>query len=788
MRVRMSFGSLLSTKVAGMKRSFSGVAVCIWATMAVVVSPGSAAESATSAYVAQDGNDIIQQLIAEWDAGNFRRTQEARKKLVKLGGEAVAALTALIEGQHRHAGYAIQTLAEMGPAAKPALPVLLKLAKDKDAKKPESWTWNVSPRALLISNVRKMSWAADEFVPILSAISRDKTEEDRLRSSAVYALGGMGKTALPALRGFVTSDKQELRSSAANAIVAIEMGAGKSKVVAWQEIIDANPFDSNVPKYLASMKGIYNSGKLHPPTQKIKKLYRERLVEKPDAELAWTLASIIRNQLSGTDLMWASPSDSYRSRSYREDPAENYETLAEALEIVVNNSDADSERFREAAFSMARLRLLQGDWDGMNAWLQKVGEGPIAEDLRPTLTAPPHEWAALKENWQPADNAMRAGNCGIEFRFLRRGQRLKGVQGVHVLVKQRPEPPANNVFTTGIKADTLFLATQPMKTGPFGAFGYRAKDRKLTRYGVSNKNGVVRIKNLPNKPMQVEILVPTANFAESGQKWDLLMATKDGLKILERSNPASIDPNKSPSVVELIDGETVRYPLVYVRSPLTTKIGDWKEVDKESFVLEWDGPEALEVDHYNMHLSLTAPTEEPSNPNRNPAVVKQTVEARGTSWPIGEQGVGKLRLVPGNIYTVEVEAIRKGKVMSKSPRYRIWVPWEHRECTAPSRSFGNRPAFYDNIWFRTNANGKPLEERLPALVRDSPSMFETEYHRLGMAWLDLHKNKPEAVDQLRALVRELPAGNVVRTTAQSLLNLSAKGQAIPKRFKFVGSE
>ncbi len=734
---------------------------------------------------AVDDDETIQQLISEWDLGDFRRTQNARKKLAALGKKAVPALTALIENRHPHMGYAVQTLADMGSDARPALPVLLKVVQNKQTKSPDGWKWNVSPRGLLLSNVRKLSWAAKELVPVLTKIGLDETEPERLRTSAVYALGGMGKTALPSLREFLKSDRAPFRSGAANAVAAIEIASGKSKVDAWQEIIDANPFDSNVPSYLASMKGIYNSSKLHPPTQVIKKLYREKLAEEPDAELAWTLASIIRNQLSGTDLMWASPSDSYRRRSFREDPAENYDTLASVLDMVVNNSKPDSERFTEAVFSLARLRLLQGDWEGMNAWLEKVGEGPIPAEIRPVLTAPPQEWKGLKASWQPADKKMRSGDCGIEFRFLRRGQRLKGVQGVHVLVKQRPEPVAGGAFMTGIKADTLFLATQPMKSGPFGAFGYVAKDRNVTRYAVSNKNGVVRIEGLPNKPMVVEILVPTANFAEQGQKWDLLMATADGLKLADRSNPKSVDANKPPSVVELVEGEVVRYPQIFVRSPLMTSSSDWDKADADDFVLTWTGPSELQVDHYNVRLTLSAPTEEPDNANRNPAVATQTVETKGTSWPIGERGVGSLKLVPGNIYLVEVEAVRKGKVLSNTPKYRIWVPWKHRQCDPPKRSFSNRPAFYDNIWLRTNVEGKSLEERLPALIKNSPEMFETEYHRLGMAWLDLHKNKANAADQLRALVSELPAGNVVRMMAKSLLDLSAKGKAIPKRFRFV---
>lgn len=733
--------------------------------------------------------ETIQQLISAWDTNDYRQKQDARKKLIALGEEAVPILTGLIEDNHRHAGYAMQTLAEMGGPAQGSLPVMLKLAQNKNAEDPDGWTWNMPIRGILLSNARKMSWAANEWIPVLSAIGSDKTDPERIRSSAVYALGGMGTGALPALRTFLKDDLAKLRSSAASAIAKIETEAGKSKVEAWQQIIDTNPFDSNTPSYLASMKGIYNTGKPHPPTEKIKKLYRDTLAKKPDAELAWTLANIIRNQLSGTDLMWASPSDGYRSQSAREDPAESYTTLAEVLEIVVTNSEVGSERHTEAGLSMARLRLLQGDWKGMNAWLSKAGEEPIDETLRPVLSAPPINWKELNKTWRPADEPIRSGECGVEFRFLRRGQRLKGIRGVHVLVKQRSEAPAGNVFRTGFRADTLFLATQPMGSPPFGAFGYRGEDRKLTRYGVSNDSGVVRFEKLPKKPIVVEILVPTANFSEPGQKWELLMATRDGLKPADRSNPKSVDANKPPAVIELVEGETVRYPQIYVRSPLTTNVGDWTKIDKDNFVLTWQGEEGVEIDHHEVRLSISAPTEEILNVSRSPALKTQTVKvSEGKSWAIGARGVGGLRLVPGNIYLIEVASMRNGKTISKSPRCRIWVPWKHRESDPPETRIGQRPAFYDNIWLRTNANGKPLEERLPALINGSPKMFETEYHRLGMAWLDLHKNKPGAKEQLRKLVDELPKGNIIRSTAQSLLKLSANNQTIPKRFKFVGPD
>ena len=101
---------------------------------------------------------------------------------------------------------------------------------------------------------------------------------------------------------------------------------------------------------------------------------------------------------------------------------------------------------------------------------------------------------------------------------------------------------------------------------------------------------------------------------------------------------------------------------------------------------------------------------------------------------------------------------------------------------------GFKNLVYHGIYFRTSSNGHSLEERLPALIRDSAMMFETEYNRLGLAWLDLHKTKPGAADELRRLVEELPEGNVVRATAQSLLDTVANSEPVPRRLDFVAHQ
>lgn len=731
---------------------------------------------------ADEGDRSVEEWIRDWDANKFQQSQKAKASLIKIGEAAVPPLTRLVRENHMHAGYAIKTLAEMGSVARPALPELLKLARNKAAKKPDGWTWNVSIRTILFMSLGKMSWASEQLVPLLEQVGNDADETDQIRSAAVRALRGMGPDALPALQEFATSGSDGVRQSAVGAIVEIKEKAGKLRTATLQEIIESNPFDSNVPTYLANMKRIYNLGRLHPPTQQVKQIYRDELQKKPNPQTAWQLATIIRDGLAGSELMWSAPSDSYSSRRNREDPAENQETLASALTLAFEHSQPDSELRKKAGLSLAKLRLLQGDWSGMNDMLVSLGQKPVPAERRPQLPPPPLNWDNLEHDWQPADEAVRTGTCGIAFRFLRRGRPLRGIQGVHVLVKK--QPPAQRGFG-GIRADTLLYATQPMLAGPFDSFGYRGQDRNQCRYGVTNKNGFVRFEGLPKMPVLVEVLIPTANFAENGHTWDLLMETANGLQIADRSDPLSVDTNKPPAVVELQEGEVIRYPAMFVRPQLSANVDDWDQVG-DDFELTWDGPRTADVDHYNVRLSLSAPTQHPGIQTLTPSIVTETVQVKERAWAMGERGVGKLRLVPGNMYLIGIDAMSGGDVVASLPGCRVWVPWKHRKTDPPLTGLSSsRPAFYHSIWLRTNANGKSLEERLPALISGSPEMFETEYHRLGMAWLDLHKKKANAAADLRKLADELPMGNVVRTTAESLLKASANDEQIPKRLKFV---
>ncbi|MDA1016068.1 MAG: hypothetical protein O3A00_16635 [Planctomycetota bacterium] len=291
---------------------------------------------------ADEPQRTAEEWIHVWDAGKFGESQNAKKALAEMGAAAVPALARLVRDNHRHSGYALKTLADMGAAARPVLPELLKLAKNKAAKEPDGWTWNVPIRTILFMSLGKMSWASAELVPLLEHVGKDEQETEQIRGAAVNALRGMGSDAMPALRRFATGGSAQVRRSAVNAIVEIEVKAGKERTTSLQEIIDRDPFDSNIPMYLADMKRIYNLGHIHPPTQAIKELYRRELKKQPNPQVAWQLATIIRNGLVSSELKWSAPSNSYSSLWNREDPDENYDTLDAAMKIAFEHSEAKS--------------------------------------------------------------------------------------------------------------------------------------------------------------------------------------------------------------------------------------------------------------------------------------------------------------------------------------------------------------------------------------------------------------------------------------------------------------
>jgi hypothetical protein len=760
----------------------------------------------------------VAEWIADWDSTDSTTTQNAKRALTAIGAPAVNELAKVIQRGGRASTMAIQTLTEMGPAARDALPMLLEIAASPPGPNPTGWSAGVSIRDYVVSNARNMGWAAGEWIPVLERIVNNAAEPERTRQYAVVALGGMGAAAEPILERMTTGEDAFVRKWSVEALATILESTGRSKAALYEEVINRNVFDPNVPDFLVRMQGRYNNGSPNPLTQRVKAQLRQRLAEQPDAQTAFALATIIRNGLANTDLMFAAPSDSYRSQYDREDPAENYGTLAAALEIALAHAAKDSELAGRAGRSLARLRLLQGDWEGMNAAVSRIGQPPIPADVRATLPAPPFDWTNLRDDWQPADEAVRTGTAAIELQFEKDGQPLAGA---HVLVKRRPAPDTSGQLSrTGIRADTFFLSTQPLESEPYDAFGYRASDRAMTRYAVSDASGKIHIEKLPAIPIVVEVLIPTSNFSEPGQNWDLLMELSPGAlhptwiqpTTSRRGGPAtqpatpqpgerpplpSVSRRDGPAVVMLTDGETLKYPKFIVRQQLRLNVAEWSPIDANDFVLRWAATtDDQAFDHYEVEMMLTAPCETPSVLSEQRAIRSTTEEAIDTQWPVGQEGVGGQRLRPGNIYMFEVRAVdREKKVLARLPRTRVWVPWSRRETAPPIVDRGPRGVpFFDQMWWNTGvqtAGGARVDNRqlIAEFLTKNANAFEYDYVRLGRAWLQCLDGQVDAGRaELEKLVAELPAGNVVRGTARELLRKLTAGEELSKRFEFVADE
>lgn len=734
--------------------------------------------------------------IAEWVAdfeGSFQERQRAIRTLAEAGKAAVPTLVRLIEKGTSTMGQAMQTLGKIGPAARPAVPLLVELIRDRERKSPEGWTWNVTPRQLALSNVRSMEWAAEDLVPVLLAVALAKDEDETTRTRATYALGGMGAAGRPALRQLARSESAEVRKSAHNALAE---NAPQGKEEYFAQLLEQEPCDTNADDYLSRTKGIVNAGKLHPLTERVKMGLRECLEEKPDTELAMTLARILSNQLASTSLCWAAPTDSSRSMWARENPKESFHTLREVLDIGFKAAKKGSARRREFGEALARLHLLLGDWRGMNRALVAIGEKPVSARGRKWLAAPPSDWKDLAANWQAAEESMRSGTATLIVELEKDG---KPLAGAHVLIKEAPKP--QKVFHSGIAADTLFLSPEPL--GRFtGGFGYLGADRARTRYAVADAKGVVRLEKLPAIPLKLEVLVPTANFEEPGSEWELWMEVERGVfKVASnRPGPNTLSAQTPPGQVVLIEGKTTRYPKLIVRPRSGLNINDYASVDAKRFTLTWRAPPSASTGaslRYEVELALSAPQEHPDSVPGTPTLATGKETLSGTSWPLAEKGVGGIALVAGNFYWVQVTAYDGNDELAfRSPKTRFSVPWEHRASEAPVSDgyAGTRDSvpITHGKWWRGSADygdgtKENLRQRVERFLKTKKKAFEYEYVLLGSAWLAWRDGKPDSAKaELERLVKPLPDGNVAKATAAWLIGQLETGKTCPKRLNFVG--
>ena len=736
--------------------------------------------------------------IAEWIeqliSGNFQKEQEAQRELVQIGQAAVPGLLALIKNGSPKMGQAFQVLGKMGPAARDALPALLEIARDQNRPNPAGWTWNVSVRVVLLNALREMGWAAKDLIPVIQKVAENAGEKDEIRAAAVRALAGMGNDAAPLLERYSAAADKAVRDPARNALADLVIKEGKETGEQyWTRVIEQDMFDPQVLVNLSHIRGRVNSGQTFPLREKVKAAYRERLRQKPDPQLAWTLAAIIQDQLLGTQVQWAAPNDGGTVWWRRESPSESFVTMAEVLELGFACAEKGSELWRKFGIALAKLRLLQGDWSGMNAALTKIGHTTIPDEDRPWLPAPPTNWTQdVRSEWGWADASVRSGNCSLVVEVQKDG---RGLAGAHVLVKEAPKIE-RGFFRTGWRADTLFYAPYPLDTRT-GSFGYMGNDRPKTRYLVSDDSGQVRFDKLPQIPVKLEVLVPTGNFPEAGRTWDLWMETEPGQfkHASVQPGPDTVRANEAPAVVQLQEGKTVRYPLLVVHPQFGFNIEDWTAVDKDKLVLISQGfdPPPDQKIRYELEMILTAPCESPNLVGTMPIIRSTKETVVGNSWPAGEKGVGGMKLEPGNIYMFQANARdESGKVVAQWGKTRVWVPWGDRETKPPVVEMSGSSALpiHHNMYFRTvrEVNGVKEDSMQGAdrWLRENPSAFERNYVRVGKAWLDWHDGKvPQARAELVGLCKELPKGNVALATALQLIEQIDTGEKLPNRLKFI---
>jgi hypothetical protein len=768
----------------------------VW--IVVLVSMGALVPTGRAAQTTRPDDEQIQELLGGLRSGSYERRQAAIKEVVAIGEPAVPGLLEMIldPGGSFEAQNALRL---MGPKARAALPRLIEVAQARPPSRPaDSQPAGSSPRLTALIVLQGMGWASGELIPVLQKIADDPQEEERVRTVAVSGLGKMGRDAVPILRKYADGPEGQFRETARSVLSVLLQEQGiQTREQYYTSLIEADPFGPKVPEYLMSTKGIINAGRTHPLTEKIKAAYRARLKEKPDPELALALATIIQRQLAGTQIEWAAPTDRGSSQWLRENPAESYVTMAEALTSGFEQAEKGSDLRQTIGVGLARLRLLQGDWQGMNRVLTQLAWAAIPAESRAFLAAPPVQWDKdLRKQWTACDERMRSGDCGLVLRIEKDG---KGLRGAHVLVKEWKPP--GNVWYSGIASDTLFFAPQPLVLYGREAFGYGGGDRAMTRYAVTDDTGEVKFEKLPEIHIKIEVLVPTGNFAEAGRGWDLWMETAPGKmkRAIVGGDPEAVDRSEPPAVAELESGKTIRYPRLVVLPQLDLSVDDWSGVDPKTFEISWPELPAQPGEQitYELEMILTGPDEHPGLTAEYLRPVESSRETVSTNrWAVGAKGVGGKKLYPGNLYAFGVVACDQGgKILSRSPRKRVWVPWGYRVCDPPMTvvKTDERSPIQVETWFRGsfnygNGRSETLEERVARFLREYPKAFEREYVEVGKAWLDWHAGRTaDAEAQLKKLVEGLPEGSVPRNTAVWLLGQMKEGKSPVKRLILVGS-
>lgn len=749
----------------------AALACAAWTT----VSPAASEEAAGAAR--SNGRNVAQ-WIERLGAANPAESREARDALIGIGTAAAPEVMALIEKRDPKTADALFILGGTKEVARQVVPGLREIAA-------------------------KQEWPPETWIPFYRAIAGNEDEEPRIRWLAFEELKNIGGKAIPVLSELLSSDEESIRAVARQMLVQVlnrEQGLeGKARFFA--RLVEEDPFGRDVLDYLTAITGRSNSGRTHPMREKVKAIYRKRLSEKPDPALAERLATIIQDQLDGTALLWEMNVNGLRGSTARECPSESFDTLAEVLELGRREAREDDGLRTKFGIALAKLRLLQGDWKGMNAALTQLGYTTIPEQDRDRLPAPPKKWEQdLHSQWGTADPSMRSGDCSLVVRVEKDG---RGLAGFHVALKRYVPPPPDRGFRfSGLIRLGSGLFDSPEPFGKY-TFGCDDRNRAKTRYAVSDASGEVCIDKLPETTVTLSILIPTGNFPEAARSWDVWMEVAPGqfLRTVEHERPGAVSYKDPRAIVRLQKGKTVRYPLLVIRPRYDFNIEDFGQVDPENFALRWPGfkaPADQKV-RYELTMSLTRPGQLHGGAENMPQV-RTTKEVTGqTSWPVAEKGVGGMRLAPGNMYVFEVKAgDGTGTTLARWGPMWVWVPWRHREshgAVGPSALSDEMP-IPDDLYYRWNVTYRKERVNFPQWVDrwlgDNPKAFEREYVAVIQAWLAWHDGKAaEARKQLIDLVRQLSKGNVAQATAISLLGEMDASEKPPRRLrrlKFVAFE
>ncbi|MHC4404071.1 MAG: M56 family metallopeptidase [Planctomycetota bacterium] len=504
----------------------------------------------------------LEEWLTELGSSKMDARMKAKAALARIGQPAVASLVQFIEEGDPRNNFAAKTLGEMGPESREAAPRLLQVLRRPMRQKEAASRAHQTASYYAMLALERMPWAAEETIPVLREMVQDESAD---RKGAMLALAKLDPEAVSILRECMEDDSARIRRWATDILAEKLIHSGQtSRLQFYRDVIDRDRFDANVPHFLPQLYlGDYSAGrdsKPHPLTQEIKALYRQRLEENPDPQTAWNLARIIQGHLAHTHLEWTVSSGWVSGRRLRVDPAENFVRMAEALERGFQSAEKDSELRRGLGTGLAKARLLQGDWQGMNAALGQLGEAPIPNEERPWLAAPPTDWTDLRTKWQPAALSMRSGDCSLVFRFEKDG---RGLAGAHVLIQVKPRPSSGELTRTTFPADTIRSAPNPT------SFGYPMEGKRpRTRYAVSDESGMVRFDKLPEIDAKLEILIPTGNFTEEARDWGLLIETEAGrFEKTAMIGPAeAIYPHHPEAQLRLKSGTTFDYPKLLVRA------------------------------------------------------------------------------------------------------------------------------------------------------------------------------------------------------------------------------